>query len=289
VRIDGDKYIVEAGAAHGITYGAEFAMYNTRDIHPTTEPLGNLKVITIEPFSTTVEVMSGSSFDLGTEVFALQTCAGQEVDLRLHVPLDGKLMSVFEALAEEMKQKGPAPMKIKFEEKKECAYLDIAFEDDHIVFNIMDPLVTVHGLNRLPYSVKPNVNDLYHIIRAAAHYHWHLRRTSSERILQKKVTIEFFQIRYVEGQYTDDLEPIIVRDGENLVRDNVVELIADEDVMYGVKILNHTTLDLYPSLFLFDNSDLSISKCIFVISSPECKVLRIIQRRTTNRPHPSKR
>jgi hypothetical protein len=31
--------------------------------------------------------------------------------------------------------------------------------------------------------------------------------------------------------------------------------------MYGIKLTNNSVLDLYPSLFFFDNSDLSICKC----------------------------
>jgi hypothetical protein len=274
---DGDKYIVAAGIAHGITDGAEFAVYKTRNF----KSLGTLKVVTVDPFSATAEVMSGPPFDIGTEAFALQKRAGQEVDLRLHIPLDDRLMSVFEALVKEMQQKGPGQRKIMLveEENKEDAEWGIAFEDDHIVFNIMNRLVTASGLKRLPYRVKPTVDDVYPVIQAAAHYHWYLRRTSSERILQKKVSIEFYKVKHILGEYTEDLVPVVVPDGENLlmedgqnlIRGNVVDLIVDEDAMYGIRILNNSAVDLYPSLFHFENSDLSISKCIFVIPS-ECKV-----------------
>jgi len=56
----------------------------------------------------------------------------------------------------------------------------------------------------------------------------------------------------------DFLMPILVPDTPNLVQDGVVDLCVDETSMYGIKITNDTNVALFPSLFYFDNSDLSI-------------------------------
>jgi len=60
----------------------------------------------------------------------------------------------------------------------------------------------------------------------------------------------------------DDLNPIIRPVGENLDVDGVINLTIDPNSEddYGIKIINNSPLDLYPSLFFFDNSTLSISK-----------------------------
>jgi len=40
--------------------------------------------------------------------------------------------------------------------------------------------------------------------------------------------------------------------------DGIIDIEVEEDAIYGIKIVNNTDTKLYPSLFYFDNSDLSI-------------------------------
>ena len=241
---------MDAGSAHGITDGAEFAVYEYRDWPPKTSPLGTLVALDTRAFSTSADVVSGASqFALTESAFALQTKAGAEEDLRIHVAMDEKLIGVFEALVQEMQHTGDEQRRILLS-KKNNAELDIALDDGLVVFNILDPLVTKFGLSRMPFRISPKVDDVYPVIRAAAHYRWHLRRTNKKPIFQNKVHIEFKQLTMIR-----EILPI----GPDLNIDGVVNFVVDNEAMYGIRIINDTPIPLYPSLFYFDNSDFSIS------------------------------
>jgi hypothetical protein len=141
--------------------------------------------------------------------------------------------------------------------------LDIAIEDDHIVFNILTPLVTKFGLTRIPYRIRPNIDDVSPVLRASAHYHWHLHRHPKNNALQNKVSVEFMRLNQLKGEIGDDVEffehgnPVLKAD-ENLNRCGLVDIVVDNKAMYGIKIINNMNMGLYPYLFFFDNSDFSI-------------------------------
>jgi len=187
----------------------------------------------------------------------LQTRTGEEEDLRLHVQLDDKLAPIFEALGQEMQREGSDRRRISLVEKDK-AELDISLDGDQVVFNILNPQVTQFGLHQMPFRVNPTYDDVFPVINASAHYYWHLRRNNSDRVLQNRIDVVFTKVKELET-YDDDFNPIIEPVGDNLNVEGVVNLVVDPDDMYGIKIVNRSSLDLYPSLFFFDNSDLSIA------------------------------
>jgi len=186
--------------------------------------------------------------------YALQTETGE--GLRLHI--DDKLTPVFKALAQDILITGTDHLGIMLVEKSK-AELDIALEGGSVVFNILNPQVTLFGLNRLPFRVKPTYDDVYPIIRASAHYHWHLHLNKRSKLLQNHVQLEFKKLEERE-EFDDDFNPILEPVGKNLNVAGVVDIVINPDDVYGIKIVNKSALDLYPSLFFFDNSDLSISE-----------------------------
>jgi len=257
--MDDGQHVMEAGAAHGITDGAEFALYNGNEFPSGGRELCTMVASKPGPFSTTMLVLSASSpVSLIQPTFALQTRAGKDEDLRIHV--DEKLAGLFVELAREMQRRNPTQQGIILV-SKDRAEIDIALENDLVVFDSLNPLAVEHGLTRMPFCFKPAVDDVYPIICAAAHYHWHLRRTSDRNTLQEDVQIELTRVKEVKDAYADD-SLIIQPYGPNLKRDGGIDLVIETDTMYGIKIINTTGEPLYPSLFFFNNSEWSISKCI---------------------------
>jgi len=247
---ESEKYIMDAGSAHGITDGAEFVVFKDREMSPEIPPLGILVVLETRAFSTTLDVVEGvTRFGLAEPAFALQTKVGIEEDLRLHVEINERLTGVFQALAQEMQITSPHQRRILLNEK-ENAELGISLEDGQVVFNILDPLVTRFGLTRMPARVHPIVDDVYAVIGAAAHYRWHLRRSSMKPLFQNNVWMDFKQLTQAREPYGDDLNV-----------DGVIDIVVDEHAMYGIKVFNNTSKSLYPWLFYFDNSDFSITIC----------------------------
>ncbi|KAG8848339.1 hypothetical protein FRC20_002551, partial [Serendipita sp. 405] len=263
VQMEDNRFVLRAGSAHGVTPGAVFSVYKDRD-SAITDPgaehsIGSLTASDPDAFSTTMIVTSGTPiFTIGEEAFALQTRAGEEEDLRIHVPFDEKLLCVFQAVAREMKNRTVSQQRIVLVDEA-TASLSVAFEDGVIVFNIRDPLAITHGFTQIPFRVKPTEDDVYSVVRAAAHYYWHLHRTSKERTLKDEVTVEAFKLVEISDEYDDDIEGNLLPDGPNRIVDGVADLVADDETAYGLKITNNMDTDLYLSAFFFDNSDFSIT------------------------------
>lgn len=94
-----DKYILDAGAAHGINEGAEFAIYKDQESPSKTSALGVLVVGETRAFSAIMNLPDNAPrLELTGTGYALQTKTGEQEDFRLHIPLDDKLTPIFEAL-----------------------------------------------------------------------------------------------------------------------------------------------------------------------------------------------
>ncbi|KIM25370.1 hypothetical protein M408DRAFT_26358 [Serendipita vermifera MAFF 305830] len=251
------EYVMKAGAAHGITKGATFDVYKDRNCMTTDAPLVSLTVLdSPDPFTT---VLSGSKVNIGKQAVALQTGAGVEEDLIIHIAMDPKLESVFRALAEEIKESNAIQRQIRAVDEIGKAHLDIALEDGKIIFNILNPLVTDYGLKRMPYQLNPTVNEVRRVLRAAAHYYWHLHRTGKDNILQEKVKVEFTRLSEDFQNNDGSLGPVRMPQGPNLIQEGVIDIVVKKGDMYGIKIINTSGRSLYPSVFYFDNSNLSIT------------------------------
>lgn len=122
---------------------------------------------------------------------------------------------------------------------------------------------------RLPHTSEPDFDSLYPIISAASHWFYHLRRRPTNSLLtrSREVTIEFMELSET-SELDAALFPKFGPSSGNLITQdaqfrNMVDIVVDEDTLYGQKIKNSSQHALYPYLFYFDNSDFSISKPIF--------------------------
>lgn len=254
--------IMKAGAALGITLNSTFDIYKTLD--DSTDPdkkLGTLVAKEPKAFETALEGVIEQ--ELGGKGWAIQALAGEEEDLRLHVAMDARLLPVFERLAEEMQSRAGEKRRILLVDK-ETAELDISFnEEDKVIFHVLKGLCTRYGHIKLPYALSPNVDEIYPVIRAAAHYYWHLNRSTEKPALSTKVDVEVLRMSEVDELNADLLRVVRpVEPIENLNRANVVDICVDSESdknMYGFKLTNRSTHSLYVSAFYFDNSDFRIS------------------------------
>jgi len=253
-----EGYVIDAGAAHGITEGAIFEIYKDKHTHATTAPLGTMTASVPGPFSTVLDFSPNSGyFAIESQAFALQIRAGKQEDISLYIPFDQNLLTVFEAIATEMQVNAQRQINILTDEDLKHGKkpdLGIAFEGGYIVFDIKDPNVTVHGLHRMPHRVPPITERVSPVIGAAAHYYWHLRRVGHAEEIQDAVEIEFTQLSSGNALKRKPCGP-------NLIEAGVVDIVVDEDHIYGMKITNNGEFPLYASVFYFDNSDFSIGTC----------------------------
>ena len=241
------KYVMDAGAAHGITSGARFEVYQDQDFGCL---LGTVVSAEPNPFSTTMSCAEGSrEFSLDTVGLARQTCGGTQQHLRIHVATDEGVLS---DLARELERTDPS---IRLVKQAHEADFGIALENGKVVFNIVNSEVTNPGLTRMPFSVEPTFDALYHIVHAAAHFYWHLGRSGVS--LADKVKIEMTELEVDPNSYDENLRPKMY---PICWSEKPFEVQVKEEALYAWKITNNCKVALYPSLFYFDNSDWSISE-----------------------------
>lgn len=126
------------------------------------------------------------------------------------------------------------------------------------------------GFRRLPYTTQTDLQSIYSVICAGTNWYYHLLRQPSYRSLSNNghVTIDFTELEVVYDEIGDP--SYLIPSGSNLNRalpvlGNVVDLVVNERKLYGQTVKNSSRASLYPYLFCFDNSDLSISTDMSVI------------------------
>ena len=272
---EGDKYILEAGEVHGITSGMEFAIVPSRDIDIKNIPMGTLcsELDLIQPFRSELRRLSDapSDFDIPAYSFAFPTRAGESEALRLHVPVDPKLISVFQAIALQMTVRIPGQRTIILVDQDK-AELSVGVDaNGEVEFKLCDSVTTGYGMTRLYHTLPPQVKFIQPVIPAAAHFFWHLRRQPKECVLHHKVDLSFHKL--VETDKFDDiLKPIMEASKENLNVRGVVDIDVDDET-YGMTIQNKSEAELYVSLFYFDCSNLSICAPISFVLRPSLRDL----------------
>jgi hypothetical protein len=277
VEKEGDNYVIGAGAVRGINVGDQFTLYDQPEPSQTSSPLDIFLVREAHPFHSTIVPLGASQLTLPTPVFALQTKAGDIHDLPVYVVEHGELVPVFQTLVQKMYDVRPdCPRMVLVEKDKAAVIIDLD-DDKKVVFDIQLPdkrvldervltelIVAASGnWQHISFSVELDISKLHPILDAATHFHWHLCRTAQDHILQNKVRFLFTQVKH-EGNYDEDLHPVIEPIGDNLNRNGMISLItgAESKGMYGIKIINDTARPLYMALFYFDMNDFSISTCL---------------------------
>ncbi|KAJ2926774.1 hypothetical protein H1R20_g10309, partial [Candolleomyces eurysporus] len=252
-----DQYILEAGKAHGITDGAEFTLYRNKKVALLEAPLGVMKAKdgNISVFTTVLEPVGELPAAFDNPAIAIQTRAGASEDLLIHVPWQGKNEPIFEAIAQELSGEGPNPCRIKLVDKDK-AKLEIVTTEGNLTFTALDERAKEYGFTRMPHVVNANVGNLRHILRGAAHYHFHLNLQHPNNKIRNKISIEFFPLT---EELDEDDDIILSPVEQNMIQGGRIEYEVQEGTKYGMRITNQTPWSLYFSCFYFDHADFSIT------------------------------
>jgi hypothetical protein len=142
--------------------------------------------------------------------------------------------------------------------------LQLQLEDDHVVFNILDQVVSDYGLKRIYHGLANTSppDRIVSVLSSACHFYWHLRRNHKHPIAED-VQVEFLEITYSSDEVDDSGGRILVATENDMLRDGTIELLVHkEPTMYGIKLTNHSKWDLFPIAIYFDNSDWGIGASV---------------------------
>lgn len=255
IRLNESVYILEAGAEHGITNGAIFKVYRDKDTS-TEHFLAEVEILKVSLFQSEAKC---SSTDVSfTSGFALQTRVGVKKDLTLNI--DEETLSkaqrkivtdTFKALS---KIKPMPPRIVRVTGQKEVAELGISFRGDEAVIETLDERVTKH----LSREITIPTNNAALVLQAAAHYYRHLLRVDNfdnDGILSK-IKVEYLLLEK-DPSSESGLRPTSQSSG-NILDQGSVDVIADENHLYGIRVTNDSDRDLFPYLFFFDSGTFRI-------------------------------
>jgi len=264
VHIQDGKFTVGIGRIHGLSKGAQFKVYRDRASFLSGLPLGLLEVADdrdIKVASTTLSPLHGSVDLVVSQGLAVQTRAGERVDLYIHVKFGMDELPIFDALLKQMQttELGPSQYRIVHVNVKESAQLAFEVKDQVVVAEIVDVRARAHGLTRIPYPIEANVDRIHSFFNHAAHFFRHLSMDPTAGHVPNRITFEFMQVDATDD-FDDDGYPLMGPTGPNLIKSDIIDVVVDKNRRYGMRVTNNTSRDLYPYAFLFSNSTLKISK-----------------------------
>ncbi|VDC07260.1 unnamed protein product [Peniophora sp. CBMAI 1063] len=257
------KFVMNAGACQGVSYGARFSISKDSPVLSKRPPISTIMVATaVETLSTE---LSGSIFthhqsDPSAVYFAWQVSPGDAEVLRLHVPAFGRLPRALRGLFKELgnSEELGCPVLLLSDERQ--ASIGVSMSGSVVTYPIYDPLITSLGLHRLYGTTKADVRFIHAVLRGAAPFFWNLHRSPVKSSMSRKVIVQVHELRVdVGGCLDDDLRPPFIPHGENVLRSGTVNIVADDKTIYGMSLRNSFGVPLHVSVFFFDCSDLSVN------------------------------
>lgn len=256
-------YTLAAGAVNGVSPGSVYAIYRTRDEAALRKaPLELLRVSHVDGTKSTLiptSAQTSTALSSDQSAYALQYSVGANQSLLLYAMAEDRAFLVQE-IARRMQNRDEStrPLDVQFVDLG-AADLAVTVNTTGMRIRVLYPPIRVCGLQELPFSTDMTPGDIYNTLSAALHFFWHLKRTSPQQPLQGQVKMKFHRLQEVPADDDFD-EPSYEPCGSDLNVSGTVSLHVDADAAYGITLVNSSPFALYPSLFFFSSSDLSISE-----------------------------
>jgi len=242
-----DAIVVNAGIAHGVTDGAEFAFYAAQEPNPCGKPLGTYIVDKATSFYSTMKPAGGLSIStLSSGLAAFQTQMGKGNALRLYDP--GRVEEILRVRGYDLRN-------IQFVDSPDKAHLELGIQENQLVITVRDTKATQHGRYQLP-TMEVTWDKFGSFLKKTQSFYRELDRSSVDIDVIKDIGVEFYRLQGMPSFFEDN-EPELWPSSSNLLQAGMIHLVVEEGCSYGVKLTNNGPYDLYPSLFYFDNSDLT--------------------------------
>jgi hypothetical protein len=143
-------------------------------------------------------------------------------------------------------------------ESQQEADLYVTIDSNEVTFDILDSAAIRHGMKRIPYTIRPDAEELYRVLLVAAHYldnYYHKPPTTQKGLIK----IEFMKLQEIQDENDSERQEAFVPCSPNLINDqNFIELVGDEKTVYGIHVINKRDISLYIYLFYFDHTTLEI-------------------------------
>ncbi|KAF8725308.1 Caspase domain, partial [Rhizoctonia solani] len=269
-------FYLQAGLIKGITPGSKYAIHVGDVFGPLEATDRIIEVDRVDPF--TAHVKDGSG--LPTLCYGRQVVCGPERALDIYV--SETFVKAVEpstawsrAFSADTGDLGLRPV------SPELAQVILSIgKPNETTFNLTNPISVKYCINTLPPFGKPDIPPtaphVIPIISALAKWNWYLRLMPTPRPFQSFIDLEFYKLRVVE-ESIDQSAHIFGPEGGNLAVGGVVDITANAEDRYGIRVINRSSLDLYLYLFAFSLTNLSIVRKIICPTSSSSQGLLLAQ------------
>jgi len=250
-----DVFVINAGIAHDVTDGAQFAFYDEQEPNPRKNLLGTYVVDKAGRFRSTMKAVGDLSIpvpSLPPHVVAFQTKLGQGTNLRIYVhehppPGQHKRDLILQACGHDL-------FHTEFVDSRDEAHLEVAIQENRVVITVRDTKATQCGHYRLPTRVI-TLDQLGPFLGKARSFYRELDRCGIDADIIENVDVEFFKLQETPPFLEHRPGPELMPSSGNLFQDGVIDLGVEDGSFYGIRLTNNGAYDLYFTLSYFDGSN----------------------------------
>jgi len=256
---DSGLVLLNAGTAHGVNLGAEFAFYPTHDPHPFGNPLRTFIVDNSASFFSTLKPANDAPFHpIPIALTVFQAKPGKGGTIRLYLPTNHNSAGLIGDIRRLLDN-------TEFVNSPDDAHLELTVRDNQVVASVRDRKATIYGFDHKFPTMQTWQNLAFFLEKAGRFYRERDHHTSIDAEVVKMVTLDFFKLGACRSKFEDISERQLGESGPNLYSADTIDFVVEEGSVYGVRLTNLSSHDLYPTLSYLDNSDLSISNvCYFL-------------------------
>lgn len=262
---------VDAGTIHGVSEDTTFAVYRNRDYKPDDAPVATVMAAKVYAFTTELKCLGPLTRDgqlalsATPSCFAVPNSMSKEGALRLHItgPTDSNHRCILDALEEVVQthQASGSPVIFMVDDPSQ-ANLSVCAAGGDITYTIHDRSITDRGVSQLWRTTVAESSAVQPVLSAAAKFFWHLHHAPTRKDdLKGRIEIQVFELEPdFNADLGADLRRPYIAHGDDLARSGVVDVIADDDTPYGIRVRNNFLAPLHVWAFYFNCSTLAIRK-----------------------------
>lgn len=250
--------ILEAGAAQGITVDSRLAAYasNLLETPNTSNPcIGHLTVTSVNAITCVLQVPSDTIPFQPPTLFYCRLVYRASQLIALYCQDRVWLETIFPTEEHDR-------LSITIVDDVQSCRLQLTVIDDKVYFDRHDMLVTPHIGSRISHTVDvDDVSAIRNVVTSSLHFYHHLTRPGSEDF--RNVWME---LKVLKVDLSQDFDRVLTPIGKNLIEHEPATIVVDEFACLGMTLFNQTDLSLYPYLFYFDPTDLTIGNVYYTFA-----------------------
>jgi hypothetical protein len=239
---------LDAGDAQGITVGSVLSVHTT---NLTDSPsIGKLQVTSVNKFSSTLGSLLGEARFQIPDLFYCKLLKTANCTINVYCKNKEWLASIFPH--DFMEQSGV----LLADTARKCD-LELVVSNGKVSFYRHHKLVTPHLEKYICHDVSANaVDSIQKIVCATRTFYYHLTRSTIDESIQVQITLQTLKDTSLKTSPLE--EPALIPFGRNLISKEPATIVVDKNAMYGMTITNQSDHCLYPFVFYFDPTELTI-------------------------------